>query len=110
MESLNINPELLRGQAAKAQTGSAAIAEAQSAVGAMNLTGGAFGIMCAFLVPPALAVTMAASSMLSDAKGMLDREKQALEDAANDFTTTDDTRAQGFDGADTGENTSGAYR
>lgn len=110
MESVNIDPDQLRDQASQSRDGAAAVAEAQSAVGSMNLGGGAFGVMCAFLIPPAMAVTGAASLLMSSAKDMLDREASALEETAGDFTTTDDSRAQKFDGADTGENTSGAYR
>lgn len=110
MESLNVSPDLLRTQATHARTGSAAIGEAQSAIGSMNLTGGAFGIMCSFLVPPAMLVTGAASLMLANAKGMLDREATALDETASDFESTDSNRESAFNGADTGDNTSGAYR
>lgn len=110
MEPLDIDPDLLRSQAGQSRDGSAAVGEALAAVGSMNLSGGAFGIMCAFLVTPAMLVTSAAAGLMSNAQGMLDREAAALDKTADDFTGTDSDRAQVHDATYTGDNTSGEYR
>ncbi|WP_311479073.1 hypothetical protein [uncultured Gulosibacter sp.] len=90
MEPLNINPDRIRQQAAATEHALSALDEAQSAVSSINLSGGAFGIMCSFLIPPAQVVTSATSFLLGNAHGMLEREAQALRDFADDLVSCDE--------------------
>lgn len=110
MDALNISPEQLRQQAADAEAGAASIATAQSAVSSVTLDYGAFGVMCSFLVMPALGVTLVAGSLMGEAKSMLEREAQALRDAADDFVACDETCEQQLAQVDTGYDPAGRYR
>jgi hypothetical protein len=83
-EPITVDPVALRGQAAEVDALAGAVDQASSAAASMNLGGGAFGLMCAFLVPPAVAVTSIARTSLRDASEMLRREADALRDLADD--------------------------
>lgn len=84
-DRIEIDSGLLRDQARAVTAAASGVDEARQAASSMNLTGGAFGVMCAFLVPPAMLLTDAASSMLTQASEMLVREAGALRGAADDF-------------------------
>jgi len=61
------------------------VGTAASAARSMNLAGGAFGVMCAFLVAPAVAVTSVACSAIESVEGALDRSATELKGAVADF-------------------------
>lgn len=63
----------LRAHSSTMRGFSAQVQEAVSAVQSIDLGGGAFGIMCSFLVPPASLVSNATAQAISAEKGMLDR-------------------------------------
>lgn len=65
------------------------VAEAVSASRSTNMAGGAFGVMCGFLVPPALAVTEAAKLFLCEAEGLLNRTSRELRAIAADMEQTE---------------------
>ena len=57
---------------------------------ATNMGGGAFGVLCAFLVPPAtLAATMAGSAIAA-AEGMLTRSAREVRGVATDMADFED--------------------
>lgn len=89
-DRIEIDTGLLRQQARDVDEAGRRVDQARQAIASMNLTGGAFGMMCAFLVPPAVTMTFAASSMLSDASAMLSREASALRGTADDFDDLED--------------------
>ena len=60
------------------------IAEASQAIGSMNLAGGAFGVLCNFLVAPAQIVTSVAGVMVRDCEELMQRTGTQLRKAAAD--------------------------
>lgn len=86
-----------------------ALAQVNTAAGSMSLTDGAFGVMCANLVLPAMGVTFAAQSLMQEAKDMLNRESATLKTAAVEFAEVDEDYAHGFNQAETGDSISGEY-
>ena len=84
-DRIEIDADLLRAQARAAEGAADRIGTALQAVGSMNLGGGAFGLMCAFLVPIAATVTTVAASTMGEAAAMLGREAEALRATADDF-------------------------
>jgi hypothetical protein len=67
------------------------VAEAASAVGSVDLGGGAFGVLCSFLVPPAQLVAGIAQSMIVSADDMLDRTVDELRGFASDVEDRETT-------------------
>lgn len=82
---ISVQPEVLRRHAARVDSLTASVTQCMDAAASMNLGGGAFGIMCAFLVPPASAVSGIARSSISAAEGMLGRSATELRGLADDF-------------------------
>lgn len=110
MEPLALDPEILERQASYVRQDASDLANVQTAASSMNLHGGAFGLMCSMLVPPAHNVTTAANNLLRDAAEMLERNSAALNQTAADFTEVDGDFAQGFNQAETGEDLAKGYR
>lgn len=84
-EQIEVDPQALRDQAREVESLAGAVDQASEAAASMNLAGGAFGVMCAFLVPPAISITGIARGALRDASELLRREADALRDLADDF-------------------------
>lgn len=85
-----IDRELLRTHASRVHTVQTAVAEAASAARSADLAGGAFGILCAFLVPPTTLVTGIAESMITAAATMLERTSNELRSIATDVDTREE--------------------
>lgn len=73
-----IDVDTLRAHASRVATVQSDVAEAAAAVRSLDLAGGAFGILCAFLVPPAQIVAAIAESMIVAADSMLERTGDEL--------------------------------
>ena len=58
---------------------------AQDAAGSLNLAGGAFGVMCSFLVPPAQLVSQVAVGTISSVSGLLSRAESEFLGMVSDF-------------------------
>lgn len=58
---------------------------AQDAAGSLNLAGGAFGVMCSFLVPPAVAVSQVAVGTISSVSALLGRAETEFLGMVSDF-------------------------
>lgn len=76
--------DLLRYQATQVETIASDVAEAVSAARSLNLGGGAFGVLCSFLVPPAQLVSSAAAQLLQESEALLQRTGTQLRGAAKD--------------------------
>jgi hypothetical protein len=74
--------DVLQVQASKVDQIGGDIGVAASAVRSMNLSGGAFGVLCGFLVPPAQLVTTVAGTMINDCEELLHRTGTELRKAA----------------------------
>lgn len=71
---------------------------AQDAAGSMNLGGGAFGVMCAFLVPPAQIVSSMAIGAIASAATMLEQSEEQLRGLADDFDEGEQRQLDTIDG------------
>ena len=86
---LKVEPSVLRSHAAKVAEISDGVASAKSASGATNLAGGAFGIMCSFMVPPLSAVKGVADLVIDSAAGAIEETVGDLKDVADSYEDTD---------------------
>jgi hypothetical protein len=76
--------DILSTQASKVDQIGDDIGLAVSAVRSIDLSGGAFGVMCSFLVAPAQLVTAVAGTMIADCEALLGRTGAQLRNAVSD--------------------------
>ncbi|MFF2053469.1 hypothetical protein ACFVU2_17845 [Leifsonia sp. NPDC058194] len=79
-----MDADLLRYQATQVDAIASDVAEASSAARTLNLGGGAFGVLCSFLVPPAQLVSAAAIQLLHESEALLHRTGTQLRSVAMD--------------------------
>lgn len=89
-DRISIDFDLLEQHARRVDLVASDVALAQDAASSINVGGGAFGLMCAFLVPPAALVSSLATSALASAQGMVERSARELRAVGTDFGTTED--------------------
>jgi len=89
--TITIDPDLITAHAARVEQVASDIQVALSAAGQTNMGGGAFGVMCSFLVAPATLVATMASSAISSAEDMVKRSATELKGVVDDFTQTEET-------------------
>lgn len=89
-ERITIDFDLIEQHARRVDLVASDVALAHDAASSINVAGGAFGLMCAFLVPPAALVSTLATSALASAQGMVERSARELRGVGTDFTTTED--------------------
>jgi len=92
-ERIAIDHELIFAHAARVRQVSSDIQVARDAASATNMSGGAFGLMCAFLVGPATMVATACSTMISSAQGLVDRSATEIRGIADDMAGFEDDLA-----------------
>ena len=80
-----VDTETVRRHAQRAAQIAADVRLAENAAGSMNVGGGAFGVMCAFLVPPAQAVSSIAAAAITAAATMLEESEEQLRGLADDL-------------------------
>lgn len=66
------------------------VGDAHAAAAGLALGGGAFGLMCALLVPPAQAATDAALGAVEQARALVERSADQLAGVVTDFTGVED--------------------
>jgi hypothetical protein len=76
--------DVLQVQASKLDQLGADIGQASSAVTSMNLAGGAFGVLCNFLVVPAQVAATVAGAMIQDCEGLMQRAGTQLRNVVAD--------------------------
>jgi len=86
-EEISIDFETIAYHAGRVDRVASDVALAQSAASSMNLGGGAFGLMCAFLVLPSTIVSTAAQLALASAQGMVERSAREIRGVSSDFST-----------------------
>jgi len=85
-DEIAIDFDVLAYHAGRVERVAADVALAQNAASSINLGGGAFGLMCAFLVLPTTIVSSAAQLTLMSAKNLVDRSAREIKAVAKDFT------------------------
>jgi hypothetical protein len=88
-EHIAIDADVLRTQASKVEALAGDVAEAAAAAGTVNIGGGAFGLMCAFLVPVISPVTTATTGAIRASGELLERTGTELRGAVSDWDATE---------------------
>jgi hypothetical protein len=76
--------DVLREHARRVEQLGDDVGEAASAVRSLGLGDGAFGLLCSFLVGPAVVITSAAAGMIGDSDALLQRTGAQLRGLAAD--------------------------
>ena len=84
-ELIAVDTETVRQHAQRVAQIAADVRLAENAAGSMNVGGGAFGVMCGFLVPPAQLVSSIAAGAITAAATMLEKSEEQLRGLADDF-------------------------
>ena len=89
-DQISVDPDLMRSHAGRVEQVAGDVGMARDAAASINLGGGAFGLMCNFLVLPTSVVSTIAQSALSSAEQMVRRSAQELRAVVKDFETNED--------------------
>jgi hypothetical protein len=84
-ESISVDFDIVSQHASRVERVAADIGVAQEAIGSVNLGGGAFGLMCSFMVPPVQIVSALASSAVGAAHDMVERSAREIRAAGKDL-------------------------
>lgn len=93
-KKIAVDAELIHAHASRVERVAAEVAEARQAAVATNMGGGAFGLICAFLVPPATLAAAMAASAIGAAEGMLERSAREIRGVAKDMAAVEDDIVQ----------------
>lgn len=85
-DRISIDFDRIQQHATRVGTVASDVRTATDAASSMNLGGGAFGVMCSFLVGPATMITGVASSMISSAGSLVERSAREIRGVGQDFT------------------------
>lgn len=85
-----IDADVLNTHARKVSQLADEVSTAIDAVNSINLGGGAFGVLCAWMVPPAQIASSIVGSHVRETRTMLHRTDDELRGAARDFTIAED--------------------
>ncbi|KQM38533.1 type VII secretion target [Microbacterium sp. Leaf203] len=89
--NIRIDAELLNQHAGHVDQLASDAAQALSAVQSINLSGGAFGLLCAWMVPPVGVVSQAVGSAIQQGSRTIERTASQIRDAAGDFQRYEDS-------------------
>ncbi|MGX5694884.1 type VII secretion target [Agromyces soli] len=89
-ERIAVDFDVVRQHATRVEYVAAQISTARDAAASMNMGGGAFGLMCAFLVPPATAISSLATSTVAAAEAMVERSAREVRGMAGDFESLEE--------------------
>lgn len=92
--NVKVEPAVLRAHAAKVADISDGVASAKSASAATDLGGGAFGILCSFMVPPLSAVKTVADLAIDAAAGAVEKTVGDLKAVADSYEGADAVNSQ----------------
>lgn len=99
---IKVDADLIQQHATRVDQLAADAAEAVSAIRSINLSGGAFGMMCAWMVPPVAVVSSAVGSAISSGQDVITRTASEIRLAASDFATHEQAVIDGVRSFDAG--------
>lgn len=82
---ISVDPDVVTYHATRVEQAASDAHVAVTAAQSMNVAGGAFGLMCAFLVTPAMVTTEAAKLMLVSVENLIGRSATVLRAGVGDF-------------------------
>lgn len=91
---IRVDADVMMQHASRMQQLAQDAAEAAAAIQSINLGGGAFGLLCAWMIPPISIVSDAVSRHIDGAEGVLDRTAQELRAVVRDFEGYEDAVSQ----------------
>ena len=94
VEQIAVDADLLRTHAVRVEQGGAEVKVGADAAGSVDLGGGAFGVLCGFLVLPAQLVSFAGQSVVSSAGQLVDRAAVQVRGWAGDVEEQEQQIAQ----------------
>jgi hypothetical protein len=93
-DRIAIDHELIVSHAARLEMVASDIAVASDAGSSTNMSGGAFGLLCAFLAPPAELAASMARQAITSAEGMVRRSATEIRGVGDDMSSYEDTVVQ----------------
>ena len=84
-ELIAIDQDLVIAHAARVNQVASDVSIARDAASSTNMGGGAFGVLCAFLVPPATVTAQMAGSAIAAAEAMVRRSAVEVRGVATDM-------------------------
>ncbi|QCQ17194.1 hypothetical protein [Microbacterium sp. RG1] len=91
---IKVDADIMLQHASRMQQLAQDAAEAAAAIQSINLGGGAFGLLCAWMVPPVAVVSGAVAEHINGAEGVLERTGNAMRAVVRDFEGYEDAVAQ----------------
>ena len=88
---IRVDPDVVTYHATRIEQAASDAHVAVTAAQSLNVAGGAFGLMCAFLVTPAMVTTEAAKLMLVSVENLISRSATVLRAGVGDFDRYEDT-------------------
>lgn len=88
---IRVDPEVVSYHAGRIERTAADAHLAVTAAQSMNVGGGAFGLLCSFLVAPAMVTTEAAKLTLVSVEDVISRSATVLRAGVGDFDRFEDT-------------------
>ncbi|MDQ1131036.1 type VII secretion target [Microbacterium sp. SORGH_AS_0888] len=82
---IRIDPDVLLQHASKVDQLASDAAEAVAAIQSVNLSGGAFGPMCMWMIPPVAVVSAVAAAGISAEQGLITRTATEARGVVRDF-------------------------
>lgn len=101
-ERIAIDFDLLSAHAGRVDLVAADVRMAQEAANSTDIGGGAFGLMCSFMVPPVQLVATLARGTIAAAAGMIDRSAEEIRGVASDFAAYEEYAEKEFRGIQQG--------
>lgn len=89
-----LDGDLIQAQVSRVQLVASDVAVARDAAGSTQMGGGAFGVLCAFLVPPAQIAAAMAQQAIGSAEQMLRRSATELSGVGSDMAAFEDDVVQ----------------
>ena len=89
-ELINVDVDVLSAHARKVSQLADDVGVAADAVAGIDLGGGAFGVLCAWMVPPAQVVSGVVLSHSRETRVVLNRTEGELRGVASDFSAAED--------------------
>lgn len=84
-DNISVDADLMLQHASRMQQLASDAAEAASAIQSVNIGGGAFGVLCAWMVPPVGIVSGAVAQHIDGAEGVLDKTGTEMRAVVSDF-------------------------
>ena len=95
-ENIAVDFDVLTAHASRVDQVSSAVGLGAQAAASLNLGGGAFGLMCAFMVPPATLVSSMAQSAITSAQEMVSRSASEVRGLRDDFMAFEEAASGEF--------------